>query len=1335
MVTDKQTYPLSIAQKRLWFLHQYHKSGINNTVLWLRISGKLDIDIFKASIRVVVDRHQALRTHIVNINGDINQIFEDITEINFRYTKINEGNHLANNERLFSSIHVESMQSFDLQKCPLFFTHLYELPENEYYFAWVLDHINSDGVTLTILTRDIIEAYQNLANNQPTHFSKETTGYGEYTVWESNRTEAEYEGDQEYWRQKLENIPTRLAFPTLNRPIQQTFHGANHYAKTNPGTHQIIKTFCKSRNITPFIFFSSVFALLVYRYTAQDDFVLGMPTANRNQLRFLNTAGFFVNTFLLRCQINDQMTFSELLEQVRKNSIEAYDHNSYPFEKTVEMLHPDRDTTRNPLFQFFLNTRAPKRSYKLTSDLQIEILTPPTRGSNFDLTAYFQDSGDIYEIEFSYNPDVLSDTLLHVFINQLISLCEVVPQHPNFNILQYSLILPEPENLLPDPTYPLPIKIYPTIIELFHQSADRFADHIAVCWRGKSYTYQQLLQDSTQISCFVLNQGYAENDVIALSGSSSYGLISTLLGILQSGCTILLLDPTLPEQRKRVMLNQSNAKLLFYSDEDSDSVVAYNPLQKEPYNPHNGQLVNPDEQYLNICKQPEINPLSPAYITFTSGTSGVPKGVLGIHNGLSHFLLWQKDTFKIDSSHHFAQMTNIGFDVIFRDILLPLISGATLHCPPQSSMIASRELFDWFRKQKINVLHTVPSLARYWLENNEPQISPMPMKLTFFAGEKLTRSDCINWQKYFSGRIVNLYGPSETTLATSYHIVDKIEDVQPIGKPIPGSQLLILNNAMQLAGIGEPGQIVIRSSYRTAGYLHRQEKHTFIPNPFTDDPKDLLYQSGDMGRFMPDGSVLFLGRMDQQIKILGNRVEPEEVHAVLMRHPHIKNIYIKTHIIDENTWPVLVAYIVPIQKNGISVEQVRDYLQQYVGSVSIPQHFHFLSSIPVNRNGKVDSNALPGFDPNSNAPVSRIFKKPRNETEAKLLSIWQKHLPRQNISIDDNFFQLGGHSLLAMNVCVDISESMQKKISLATFFRFPSISQLSEYFQNPTSDINNPILPLQTFGEKPALFCANMRNGSASIYRLLIPYLSIDQPLYGLSIYVDDKKTISTITNIEDAAKMHVEALLAFDPHGPYYLCGYSFAGLIALEIAHQLELIGKQVAFLGIIDTWLEKYDGFNLSLSPMQKFEFKVKKALRNSEFHIRQLNHLPFLEKIEYIRFRVMKKVHRMPVDPDQLLGENGKQDQNSIDVNNLFKRLADNYQPPVIQSKITLFRAMQPSSVFHAYPSAFGWHRFSKRIIDVLPIPGSHYSMVQGNEIRYLGAELQAYLDKLGVQTNE
>jgi amino acid adenylation domain-containing protein len=444
---------------------------------------------------------------------------------------------------------------------------------------------------------------------------------------------------------------------------------------------------------------------------------------------------------------------------------------------------------------------------------------------------------------------------------------------------------------------------------------------------------------------------------------------------------------------------------------------------------------------------PEIGPSDAAYLFFTSGTSGVPKGVLGCHKGLSHFLKWQREEFGITVADRAAQLTGLSFDVVLRDIFLPLTSGASLHLPDDPSNAASSHILSWLEREQISILHTVPTLAQTWLNDVPQGVSLRSLRWVFFAGEPLTDSLVRRWREAFpaSGQQVNLYGPTETTLAKCFHVVPDQPKfgVQPVGRALPETQALVLSSANHLSGIGEPGEIVIRTPFRSLGYINAAEEQRarFIQNPFTNDGDDLLYRTGDRGRYQPDGTLEILGRLDEQIKIRGVRVEPEEVNAILSRHPSVAGSIVVS-LKDQQGENALAAYVVHDTSDPVNVAELREYLAQKLPPALVPTFFVTLEQLPLTANGKVDRRALPQPDP-SLTNLKREFIAPRNATEELVSGAWSEVLGISQIGIHDNFFELGGHSLRATQVLSRINVIFKIELRLSAVFEHSTVAGLA----------------------------------------------------------------------------------------------------------------------------------------------------------------------------------------------------------------------------------------------------------------------------------------------------
>ena len=586
---------------------------------------------------------------------------------------------------------------------------------------------------------------------------------------------------------------------------------------------------------------------------------------------------------------------------------------------------------------------------------------------------------------------------------------------------------------------------------MFANWVKRTPEQPALSKGDQTLTYEMLFK-RTQILARILRlNGLDRGDVVAVYGPRSFGLIVNMMAVFLSGGVLLPIDSSLPRQRQQLILQEASAKFLLYirgrGFEDAwweqDSALGVQSLEVDTQG-----LVRADTDFdLDAVSLPELGIDDAAYIFFTSGTTGVPKGVLGSHKGLNHFLNWQRETFDITPEDRVAHLTSLSFDPVLREIFLPLTSGATLCLPEDIDILAANDVLSWLDRERISVLHTVPSLAQSWLTNTTVEVSLNAMRWVFFAGESLTENLVDRWQSSFPGaEIVNLYGPAETTLAKCFYQLSSgvHHGVQPLGRPLPQTQALVLSRDNQLCSIGEPGEIVLRTPFRSLGYInnHEENRKRFVKNPFRDDEKDQLYYTGDSGRYRPDGMLEFLGRLDDQVKIRGVRVEPNEVTVTLARHPEVDSCFV-TNKRDEQSQTRLVAYVVITEQSKTTVSELRAYLRKELPDYMIPSAFVFLDALPLTTRGKVDRRALPAPDV-VRPELQEAFVAPRSQSEELVAGIWSNVLGLERIGVHDNFFELGGHSLLATRVVSRIQQEFQVDLKLMDFFKMPTIAELTK---------------------------------------------------------------------------------------------------------------------------------------------------------------------------------------------------------------------------------------------------------------------------------------------------
>lgn len=935
--------PLSFAQQRLWFLYQLEPdSAAYHMMTVLRLSGELDREALERSLSEVVIRHEVLRTRFEIIEGQPVVVIDEPAPFKLAVTDLG---HLGADEREAAARHLaatEHESPFDLARGPLLRVRLLKLGEGEQVLLVTLHHIIADGWSIDILSRELVALYAAFSEGQPSPLAQPPLQYVDFAAWQRQWLQGEaLETQISYWRRQLGDNPPALQLPVDRAPSDvPSYRGANQNAVVSKDLTQALRALSHREGATLFMTVLVAFKLLLSRLSGQEDIIVGTPIAGRSRTETESLMGLFLNTLVLRTDLSGNPTFPELLRRSREVALGAYAHQDVPFEKLVEELQPDRDLTRNPFFDVMVNfISTPRRLVGLEpTNLNFAELT--AQSALLPLMLIVREEEDSLALRLLYQDSLFSAERMSCLLEQFQYLLEQIVAAPEARINDYTLVTPGARALLPDPREVLDEPSFEFVPEMIGGWVQRAPATSAVEHDQEVWTYGELGASATELAQALVAGGLNGGEVVAVTGQRSFGLIAGMLAVLASRGVLLNIDRNLPVERQRVMLNEAKARHLFYVGhprvedewlrEAGRLAVTYiDPLSGREINTGAGAERRAAAE--TAAPLPTLAPDDPAYIFFTSGTTGVPKGILGNHKGLSHFLHWQRETFGIDASDRAAQLTALSFDVLLRDVFLPLVSGATLCLPDGAESAGPEQLMEWLEREEITLLHSVPSLAQYWLAHKPPSVSPRHLRHVFFAGEPLPDALVRRWREAFPGcEIINLYGPTETTLAKCFYRVPK-QDVppggQPVGHPLPQTLALVLNGQQQLCGIGEPGEIVIRTPFRSLGYINNAEENRsrFVKNFWRDDDTDLLYRTGDRGRYRPDGSLEIMGRIDNQLKIRGVRVEPEEVEAALATHEGVREVT----VIAREEQPgdkYLVAYVVPDERFAPSIGERPRYV-------------------------------------------------------------------------------------------------------------------------------------------------------------------------------------------------------------------------------------------------------------------------------------------------------------------------------------------------------------------------------------------------------------------------
>ncbi|GMQ82705.1 MAG: hypothetical protein BMS9Abin05_2164 [Rhodothermia bacterium] len=1046
---------LSFGQQRLWFLDQLDPGRPTyNIPAAYQIDGPVDFSILEECFSALVERHESLRTHIDVADGEPVQIIVGPFSPRIDVVDLSAFSEEERESEVLRLIGEESTIPFDLSTVPLFRVKAFPLSANRSILFLLMHHAISDGWSMKVLFDELSSLYGTISTGHPTLLPEPKIQYGDFSEWQHIWLQGDaLLDDLGYWKDQLHGV-SELELPTDIRRTEIHRHvGASESIELSRELSRFLKELSAKEGVTLFMTMLATYKVLLYRYSGQEDLVVGAPISGRNRLEAEKTIGLFLNMIPLRTQLTSDLTFLELLERVREVNLNAYVHQNLPFERMIEELSPERNLERDPIISSIVNFLPPSWRQLDLDGMAVKRLRLENRTSHLPLSLYVgEESGRLF-IRLVYQPALFSSEGMKCFLEQYEYVLEQVVANPEKCLSEYSLVTESASTILPNPAQKLDEPRHQPVPEQFRSQAMKTPAATAISYGNQTWSYLDLAESSGKVAVELLANGLEKGDVVTVEGSSNFALISCILGVIRSAGVLLILDSELPDLRKKIILEQAAAKWALTPDNNFE-VIRLRTLQNSTSNTIVIQteisLESTEQQLLSDAETalelPTIEPNDAAYIFFTSGTTGIPKGVLGSHKGLSHFLDWQRESFDVGPDDRVAQLTGLSFDPVLRDIFLPLTSGATLCVPDMGVKYDADAVLDWLEFEQITIVHAVPTIAELWLSNAKGESRNHMLRHVFFAGEALTDSLVKKWRRVFPGcEVANYYGPTETTLVKCcYRVPTKLsEGVQRLGSPLPQTQVLIMTENHQLCGIGEPGEIAIRTPFRTFGYVNEISDigRCFEPNPFGSDDNDLIYYTGDSGRYHADGTLEILGRLDDQIKIHGVRIEPDEITASLTNHPDVKTCIVIA-CTDENGDSFLAAYVVPETAVTLDRAALRTYLSDRLPSAMIPSSIVFLTELPFTPNGKVDRKALPAPDDEHLAPEAD-YVEPRSKEEEKITAIWREILGQEHFGVHHNFFDLGGHSLAAVQVINRLRREFDIELPLRVIFEAQTVSQLA----------------------------------------------------------------------------------------------------------------------------------------------------------------------------------------------------------------------------------------------------------------------------------------------------
>jgi amino acid adenylation domain-containing protein len=1042
---ESNSFPLSFAQQRLWFIDQLERgSSLYNIPTTLYIKGWLNVPAVEQILNEIVRRHEALRTSFTTVEGQPVQVITPTLTLTLPIVNLQELPEVERQAEVLRLVTNEAQRPFDLTQAPLLRATLLHLSEEEYVVMFTMHHIVSDGWSIGILIREVTTLYEAFSKNQPSPLPELLIQYADFAVWQRQWLQGEVlEAQLAYWQKQLAgNLPV-LQLPTDRpRPRVQTFSGRTKSFSLSSNLTEALKALSRDEDVTLFMTLLTAFKTLLYRYTGQDDILIGSPIANRNRNELEPLIGFFVNTLVLRTHLGGNASFRELLGRVREITLGAYAHQDLPFEYLIENLQPERNLSYNPLFQvMFILQNASRSELKLPS-LTLSPLKVEKRTAKFDLSLSMEDTESGLTGVFEYNTDLFDSATINRMVEHFCTLLSSIVANrdgayrdrplSDLPLLtqaeQYQLLVEWNNTQI---NYPLEQCIH----QLFEAQVEKTPDAVAVVFEDQQLTYRELNRRANQLAHYLQAKGVKPEVLVGICMERSLEMVIALLGILKAGGAYVPLDPAYPQERLAFMLENSQVSVLL----TQEKLVA--PLPE-----HRARVVCLDADWQEIAKHSADNPINKAtalnlvYAIYTSGSTGRPKGVQITHGALVNFLSAMRRTPGLSEKDILLSVTTLSFDIAALELYLPLIVGARLVVVSREVAADGTQLLEKLASSGATVMQATPAtwrllLAAGWQGSWQLKI--------LCGGEALDR-ELANLLLERGTEVWNLYGPTETTIWSSVQMVESKDSIVSIGRPIANTQIYLLDSQRQPVPIGVPGELHIGGKGLARGYLNRPglTAEKFISNPFSDEPGARLYKTGDLCRYLPDGNIEFLGRIDNQVKIRGFRIELGEIEAALTQHSAVRASVVVVRE-DEPGSKRLVAYVVPQPEQALTITELRRFLKDKLPEYMMPSAFMILEALPLTPNGKVNRQALPA--PELARPeLEKSFAEPRTPIEEVLAAIWIDILRLEQVGIHDNFFELGGHSLLATQVISRLRKVFQVELPLRCLFESPTIAELAE---------------------------------------------------------------------------------------------------------------------------------------------------------------------------------------------------------------------------------------------------------------------------------------------------
>ena len=1321
---DVLAFPASVAQQMFWYLELLQgEVTAFNVPLRFRLDGPLDVALLERSLNTVIERHEALRTCFGEDNGELLQIVMPALALKIPVIDIS---HLPPSEidteaeRLGS---VEAHRPFRLSTGPLIRAELVRLAPDRHIFHVSVHHALFDGMSMTVLTRELAEIYRAYFDGKPCPLPPLPIQYGDFSVWQKEFLDGpEMKQQLGYWKKRLDGM-TELDLPTdFPRPPVKSWKGEIISTLLPKELTDKLHAIAAKHGATLFNLQLAAYMILLHRYTGSTDIAVGTPVTGRTRGELEPLIGVFINSLILRCDLAGNPAFPSLLGHVSRTALEALENQDLPFECLVRELRPERDPSRNPLFQVNFNHH---RSFAQAGVFGGVTLTPiPSRspGTIFDLHFFMVERREGWRASCDYSTDLFSRSSAERMLGHYKRLLEDIAAHPEKPIDQLEILTDSEKSQLRD--WSGHARDYPrdsTIGSLFLETADRFPERIAIESDDAHFTYQQLRAEALHLAALLLDAGVTPGDRVAITVRPGPEMIASMLGTLLAGGCCVPVDPSYPADRFALLLEESGARAALVSPDCEKRFPSSWP----------GKILTP-APFGNAAPAAlpaiAVTAEHPAHLLFTSGSTGRPKGVLLPHRGTVR-LVRNNDFIDITPDDVFLQAAPVSFDASLLEIWGALLNGGRLILMPDGPDLEA--IAAAVRDKGVTTLWLTSGLFQLMIDEHADSLKSLRHLIA--GGDVLSPAHVRKAIEALPHtRLVNGYGPTENTTFTTCHTIttDDLEKPSiPIGKPVANTTVHLLDSQQRPVPVGIPGELHTGGDGLAIGYLNAPDltAEKFISHPHYGR----LYRTGDLARWSPDGTIEFLGRRDHQVKVRGFRIELGEIEAVLMEHPQVRQAKAAVRGDTAETKRIL-AWVVAENDCSPTASQLKTFLADRLPGFMQPDAISVIDAFPLNANGKIKVDALPEPGRKTTHVPELPAEAPDGPVETRLAAIWQELLGVEEISRHDDFFALGGHSLMALRMFSRITREFHKSLPLATLIQHPTIATLATLLVPAASarpearplpaQASTPRGHLVTLAEgdgQPPLFCIHGGDGGVLFYRDLAVLMPAGLPIHAIESLALGGHGPVPVLSIEETAAAYIDEILKVRATGPFRLAGYSYGGVVAHEMACQLSEAGHEVSFLGMFDT-----------SSPTA-----TSRAYSSTErltVFWRENGHLPLASRLGSLAARVADGIHthtkvKAELKAAQATGPAPAYSElRRVQVREENWRSMSSYQPRAFPGRITLFKTTHLDDKFER-PADYGWSSAALSGLEIIPVTGHHLDLFAPDHVGNLAMALTGALE--------